>query len=521
MLKAETWRLLAVVVLACVCGWIVISCAKNPVKVDRNRPPQTFLVAAPVDTSVATIPYSYRIHLYWRGEDPDGYVVGFLWSWDDSSIGAFHYTTRTDSIFTLSVNDSAAIANGIGLPQSSRAHTFYIRAVDNLGKEDPNLTIYNKRPFNAQTEVPRVFFVGSLVPHVPPDFTIDTLCDNQPFKICWAGRDPDGIVTGYRFDVGSYRSPISTDSCATFNDPNTPGSVALPSGIYTISVSAIDNANAVGTGRYLFVVNHDPETWFLPKGAPQGFYFQPYIGGNLNNDAKPVAFQPGATVPYRATVWFNWDGEDDSCENRTCLKGWSFTLQPGTHQDSQPYIIGFHDTLTVGPPVVRFNTNDPGPLGQAGFTNFILDSLDAGTNMIARVASQDCSQRPDGTPATFSFNCDFPPSVDSVMVTPVNAVPFGADPGAPAEPCQLISWQGQDPEDGLTMAADVKVDDTLTFQLRGKPDAPYQSIIIANRTFFAQSPGSTQSVKVKVFDRAGLPSTNEIRVEFQIPSPSP
>lgn len=511
MLKAETWRLLAVVVLASVCGWILISCAKNPVKVDRNRPPETFLVAAPVDTSVATIPYSYRIHLYWRGEDPDGYVVGFLWSWDDSSIGAFHYTTRTDSIFTLSVNDSAAIANGIGLPQSSRAHTFYIRAVDNLGKEDPNLTIYNKRPFNAQTEIPRVFFTGALVPRA--DGKIDTICDNQPFQICWAGRDPDGVVTHYRYDVGSYRSPISQDSCATFNDPNTPGSVALPSGLYTISVSAIDNANAVGTGRYLFVVNHDPETWFVPKGAPIGHYIQYSSFGSQVNFTG--TFAEGDTVPYRSTVWWEWDGEDDSCENRTCLKGWSFTLQPGTREDFQPYIIGFNDTLSVGPPLVRFNTNNPGPLGDAGFESFILDSLDAGTNMIARVASRDCSQRADGTPATFTFNCDFPPTVDSLQVTAVSANPDGLATGN--EPCRLITWQGVDREDGLTADADVLIDDTLHKLVNGTAANPAQSVIIPDRTFLAQSAGTTHSVKVRVFDRAGIKCINDVRLEFQIP----
>jgi len=518
MLKAETWRILAVVALASLCGWILISCAKNPVKVDRNRPPQTFLVAAPVDTNVATIPYSYRIHLYWRGEDPDGYVVGFLWSWDDSSIGAFHFTTKTDTIFTLAVNDSAAIANGIGLPQTSRGHSFYIRAVDNLGKEDPNLTIFNKSTFNAQTEVPRVTFTGNLVPRT--DGKIDTICDGQPFQICWGGLDPDGIVTHYRFDVGSYRSPISTDSCAVFNSPGVPGSVALQSGLYTMSVSAIDNAYAVGTGKYLFVVNHDPETWFLPKGAPIGHYIQYSSFGSQVNFTG--TFAEGDTVPYRSTVWWEWDGEDDSCENRTCLKGWAFILQPGTRQDFTPYIIGFNDTLTVGPPLVRFNTNNPGPLGDAGFTGFILDSLDAGTDMLAHVASRDCSGRADGTPATFRFNCDFPPTVDSVQVMAISANPDGLVTGN--EPCRLISWQGIDREDGLTGSADVLIDDTLHKKVPdGTPDPnnPIQSVIIPDRTFLAQSAGTLHSVKVRVFDRAGIRSVNDVRVEFQIPSPSP
>src|SRR6185312_6333791 len=101
-----SWRSLALVVFLSVLGSFLLSCAKDPLRVDRNRPPQTFLVAAPVDTTVGSLNYSYRVHLYWRGEDADGYVVGFLWSWDDSSIGAFHFTTKTDSIFEVTVNDS-------------------------------------------------------------------------------------------------------------------------------------------------------------------------------------------------------------------------------------------------------------------------------------------------------------------------------------------------------------------------------------------------------------------------------
>jgi hypothetical protein len=514
MLKPGTGRSLALVALVSVCGAILLSCAKEPLQVDRNRPPETFLVAAPVDTSVMTIPYSYRIHLYWRGEDPDGFVAGFLWSWDDSSIGAFHYTTKTDSLFELTVNDSTQIANGIGNPQTSRGHTFYIRAVDNLGKEDPSLTIFNKRTATVKTEKPIVTFVGTYVPRT--DGMIDTLCDGTPFQICWSGRDPDGFVKYYRFDIGSFTGPITSDSCAIFNQPGTTGSVALPSGLYTMTVSAIDNAFAVGKGNYLFVVNHDPETWFLPQGAPVGHYISHSRRGQEVNETG--TFAQGDTVPYRSTVWWEWDGDDShgGCE-RNCLHGWSFNLQPGTRDNAEPYIIGFLDTLVVGPPTIRFNNNNPGTLGQYGFVNLILDSLDAGTDMIARVASRDCSGRSDGTPASFRFNCNFPPTVDSLTVTPILANPENRPTGD--EPCRLIAWRGLDYEDGLTESATVRIDDTLDYTLNGTPTNPYQSLIVADRTFMAQSSGSVHSVKVRVKDSAGIFSANTIRVEFQIGSP--
>src|SRR5216117_1636071 len=172
-----SWRSLALVVFLSVLGSFLLSCAKDPLRVDRNRPPQTFLVAAPVDTTVAPLNYSYRVHLYWRGEDADGYVVGFLWSWDDSSIGAFRFTSRTDSIFEVTVNDSTQLTGGTGTnPGNAKAHSFFIRAVDNRGKADPSLTRFNARAFTAQTNPPTVFFNcgPGLIPSCTPYLDIDT-----------------------------------------------------------------------------------------------------------------------------------------------------------------------------------------------------------------------------------------------------------------------------------------------------------------------------------------------------------
>ena len=541
-----SWRSLALVVFLSVLVGLLLSCAKDPLRVDRNRPPQTFLVAAPVDTSVADLNYSYRLHLYWRGEDADGYVVGFLWSWDDSSIGAFRFTTKTDSIFEVTVNDSSQLTGGTGInPGNAKPHSFYIRAVDNRGKPDPSLTIFNRRAFTASTNPPIVTFLGG--PGAIPSGTveIDTLCDGAPFKVCWYGRDTDGVVTRYRFDVGTYNSPLSTDSCAYFNDPSHPGSVPLASGLYTLSVSAIDNANAVGKNQVQFVVNRDPETWFLPKGAPKGHYIQ-YIrlGQPVHIEGD---FAPGDTVPYRSTVWWEWDGEDlgdgpvvrdlsdqiigrrpDRCEAdpqypNGRLTGWSFVLGPGTRDGDNPYIIGFLDLLTVGPPLLRFNNNNPGPLGTAGFTTLILDSLDAGLDMIARVASRDISSRADGTPASFVFNCNFPPHITGLSVTDTLANPDGirdASGQLVNERCKYVAWTSLDQEDGLATFADVKLDDSLTRQTSNQE----QSIIIPERVFRALSNGPNHTVKVRVRDRADVqsqPPTADLTFTFNLPSPRP
>ena len=212
---------------------LLTGCAKDIVRLDKNRAPRTYIVAAPLDsTGIADASKaSYRVHLYWRGEDDDGFIAGFLWSFDDSSLGNFHWTTRTDSTFELLVNDSTALTSTTTIPGDSKYHTFYIRAVDNLGKADPNLAMFNKRTFLATTKRPTVHFIGP-VPDIirlrdgtfGPDTLTDTLSDGAPFEVCWSGTDSDGVVRHYKFDVGSYASPIITDSCAYFNDPTHSGS---------------------------------------------------------------------------------------------------------------------------------------------------------------------------------------------------------------------------------------------------------------------------------------------------------
>jgi hypothetical protein len=515
-----SWRYLALVVILSVLGGFLLSCAKSPLAVDRNRPPVTYLVAAPIDTTMTAGSYSYRVHLYWRGEDPDGFVAGFLWAWDDSSITAFRFTTKTDSIFELTVNDSSQLAGGTGInPGNSRAHAFYIRAVDNLGKADPNLTIFNRRTFRAQTASPTVSFYLPIPSIAARDSgIIDTLCDGAPFSVHWFGRDPDGVVTRYKFTAGTFNSPLSRDSIAYFNDPFHPGSVSLASGLYTMSVSAIDNANAVGKNQVQFVVNHDPETWFLPKGdplGPVGHYIQNSLFGQVVNISG--IFHQGDTVPYRSTVWWEWDGDDShgGCESN-CLTGWSFNLQSGARNDGEPYNIGFLDTLTVSPSLIRFNKNDPGPLGAAGFTSLILDSLDAGTNLVAQVASRDCSNRADGTPASFIFNCNFPPTITGVTATATLANPDNLVTGD--EPCEIIAWTSSDYEDGLTTYADIQLDATLTKQTVGQE---FQSIIVPDRIFKTLSPSSTtHSASVRVADRAKIQSAlpaGRITIFFDIP----
>ncbi len=502
-------RSLARIAMAGIGFSLLAGCAKDPLQVDRNRAPRTYVVAAPGSAVVRdTMTASYRVHLYWRGEDPDGYVAGFLWAFDDSSIGRFRYTTKTDSIFELTVNDSALVAGGSQLLGVSRIHTFFVRAVDNLGKADPDLAVWNRRLYRASTFPPTVRFVGQY-PSDPSGNVIDTLTDGGPFTVCWSGSDSDGVVTRYKYDVGAYSSGLRTDSCAVFNDPTVSGSVGLGSGLYSMTVTAVDNANAVGRNSFFFVVNHDPETWFEPKGSPIGHYIQPFLEGSAVNIQG--TFADGETVPYRSTIWFTWDGEDVTGGESNIITGWNLNLRNGTRNNGEPYTIGFLDEISPGPPPIRFKTNDPSVVGPLGFTSLILDSLDAGPNMYMLTASRDGSNRTDGTPAAFRFNCNYHPELrGSLTVADTLAV---VDPAIGLENCKVIYWTSYDFEDGQTVGARVVLDGQSVRLLSNRD----QFIVVPDRTFQALLSVNPHSVTVRVIDRAEFESVNTLSIQFDVP----
>jgi len=502
------------------------SCAKSPLIVDRNRPPRTFLVAAPIDSTIAHptatgVSYSYRVHLYWRGEDPDGYVVGFFWAFDDSSAGHFHYTTKTDSIFDLTVNDTTDITGGATVIGFSRFHTFFIRAVDNLGKVDPSSASFNKTTFKATTLKPSVRFVGGL----PSGVGIDTLSDGQPFQVCWTGNDSDGVVIRYKVDVGTHSTPLFSDTCVSFNDSNDPSSIGLASGVYNLTLTAVDNALAVGKTNLLFVVNHDPETWFEPKGGPIGYYHPPFLNGSEVDPSTVVEFGEGDTIPYRSTVWFKWDGEDlgrpgappspqsgNLLPETNCLNGFSLELRGGTRNGGNAYVIGFIDQLVGGPGAVPFRTNDPSVLVPRNFGSLVLDSLDAGFNLVMLAASRDCSNRPDGTKAAFRFNCNFRPFIDSLAVNQ-------GDNGFPQfEPGRWIVWFGHDVEDGAIRKVRYTLDGTFTAFSR---DQDTDSLFVADSTFARLAPSNPHSVQVWAIDRAEFQSDSSKIVHFDLLPPGP
>lgn len=84
----------------------------NPI---GNQPPKTGLFLYP-DSTISSQPSRLRVH--WWGDDPDGLIVGFYFTWDDNN---WTFTTSNDSIFALQIGATDTV------------YTFKVSAVDNGG----------------------------------------------------------------------------------------------------------------------------------------------------------------------------------------------------------------------------------------------------------------------------------------------------------------------------------------------------------------------------------------------------
>ena len=105
----------------------------NPI---GNQPPHTGLFLYP-DSSISSQPSKINVH--WWGDDPDGFVIGYYFSWDSKN---WSFTASNDSLFALQIG--AVDTNYI----------FQVSAVDNGGNGIYDNDIlqngidYGAEPFN-------------------------------------------------------------------------------------------------------------------------------------------------------------------------------------------------------------------------------------------------------------------------------------------------------------------------------------------------------------------------------------
>jgi hypothetical protein len=279
-------------------------------QIDRNRAPETYITRGP---DISPDPdrlteYYYRAHLFWRGEDVDGTVEGFRFAIGDTSDpSAWSYTTRTDSVFRFPVD-----------PLGSRTHTFYIRAVDELGKQDLSPDTLRFTAFTSHRPQVRLLFDltrvnGVIYPFVhqneprPLDGE-DTVRLFSSVTFVWTGSDVDGEVAGWTSQFDTDLEPVWHDRFDTTRTVEN-----LESGTYELFVNAFDDAGAKSElpAKAKMRANFDSKTTINPESMVAKLP-RPWIGPTDTLVIRPLDASGAAidTIPSRAIVSASWTSVD-------------------------------------------------------------------------------------------------------------------------------------------------------------------------------------------------------------------
>jgi hypothetical protein len=157
-----------------------IAC-KDSIQGDKlpNKKPETSL---PTDTIIrfGGDRYNTNVFLQWNGDDADGVVVGYEFTFDSilNEATVWNYTTRTDSVFPMQ----------IPLGNDSLNFVFSVRSIDNEGEKDPTPARFWVPIKNSAPSIRFVFKSNSGNPLAGgnPSFTISHL------RYTWEATDDDG-----------------------------------------------------------------------------------------------------------------------------------------------------------------------------------------------------------------------------------------------------------------------------------------------------------------------------------------
>ncbi len=271
---AATALAVALVSLPLAAMLFMTGCRKEQeVFLDTNLAPNTELTSAPGPFSQA----NYRVHLYWSGTDPDGYIKAYYFAWDDTAPSSWNYTTKTESLFKA-VIDTAG---------ETRRHTFYVRSVDNEGKLDPSPA---RIRFDAWTVVPVIDSLYRVSGPADPNSANydptykDTVLMGTPCTFRWMGVDPDGMGAPVYFSYRIDSNPFSEYGLGTETTQSN-----ISSGTHFFYVKGEDETGAESfPSNYKFVMYYEPDSEITQP---------PEASGTL-------------TIPDKQRVVFHWTVRD-------------------------------------------------------------------------------------------------------------------------------------------------------------------------------------------------------------------
>jgi hypothetical protein len=142
-------------------------------KTSGNQAPETHVVTDTILRS-GDNRFISQVKITWWGDDKDGYVKGYEFSFDGS---AWVFTTKQDSLFTLQLPSG----------KDSADFRFQVRAIDNLDLRDPTPAALSYPLKNSPPQCS--IFIPSGSAQFPSKNTQRTF---PAFKFYWTGSDPDG-----------------------------------------------------------------------------------------------------------------------------------------------------------------------------------------------------------------------------------------------------------------------------------------------------------------------------------------
>ncbi|MFO7654103.1 MAG: hypothetical protein R6X25_09810 [Candidatus Krumholzibacteriia bacterium] len=199
--------------------------AFEPEAVIVNKPPETYIVGAPAETTGGY----YHFHVYWYGSDADGFVERYVWALTDtaragsgwfqdnstdedeedqlfnpavniSTLDIGQWTTRTDTIFDFRLNDGANL---------SRNLTLHMVAVDDRGAFDrtpARLHFISNALGNPQITFFRGTIANGETTFAPTVTGRDTLAYGTPMVLRWEGTTPN--LMGYSPELLAQRDTV-------------------------------------------------------------------------------------------------------------------------------------------------------------------------------------------------------------------------------------------------------------------------------------------------------------------------
>jgi hypothetical protein len=205
-------------------------------------------------------PQLTKIKITWWGDDPDGFIAGYLFSFDSTN---WTFTTKNDSTFQLAINGSDS------------TFRFWVAAVDSKGLVDPTPASNRYPVFNSPPSV--AFNVGTQIPETT--FTIASFS--------WTGTDPDGNNTIRYFywalnDTSNWHRIQGTVSLLTLRQDS--GIAVNSNNIFYLKAQDIAGAYSI-----IAKMPDSNKTWYVKEPRGHLLIINDYAT-NLTDRSRAAAF---------------------------------------------------------------------------------------------------------------------------------------------------------------------------------------------------------------------------------------